>query len=46
MIEWDDKYSVGISMIDEEHKEFIGILNKAIVAKQNNNNQGGIERND
>jgi hemerythrin len=38
MIEWDDKYSVGISMIDEEHKEFIGIANKAIVAKQNNNN--------
>ena len=25
-------------MIDEEHKEFIGIANKAIVAKQNNNN--------
>lgn len=38
MIEWDDKYSVGVSTIDEEHKEFIGILNKAIVAKQHNNN--------
>lgn len=38
MIEWDDKYSVGVSTIDEEHKEFIGILNKAIVAKQYNNN--------
>ena len=36
MIKWDDKYSVGISMIDEEHKKFIGILNKAIFAKEHN----------
>ncbi len=34
MIEWDDKYSVGISIIDEEHKKFIDIINKAIVAKE------------
>jgi|TARA_B100002003_G_C13994359_1_gene480324 hemerythrin len=38
MIEWVDKYSVGVSIIDEEHKEFVGIVNKAIVAKQNDNN--------
>ena len=38
MIEWDDKYSVGVTMIDEEHREFIGILNKAIAAKQNDSN--------
>ncbi len=38
MIEWEDKYSVGISMIDEEHKKLIGILNKAIFAKEHNDN--------
>jgi len=38
MIEWDDKYSVGISIIDNEHKKLIGIMNKAIAAKQNSNN--------
>jgi hemerythrin len=37
-IKWDDKYSVGISMIDEEHKKFIGILNKIIYAKEHNVN--------
>ena len=38
MIEWDNKYSVGISIIDEEHKQLIGIINKAIAAKQHSNN--------
>ncbi len=38
MIKWDDKYSVGISMIDEGHKKFIGILNNAIFAKEHNDN--------
>ena len=38
MIKWDDKYSVGISIIDEEHKKLIGILNKAIFAKGHNDN--------
>ncbi len=36
MLEWDDKYSVGISIIDEEHKKLFGILNKVIVAKEHN----------
>ena len=27
MIKWDDKYSVGVSKIDEEHKKFIDIIN-------------------
>ena len=40
MIKWEDKYSVGISMIDEEHKKLIGILNKAIFAKEHNDNPG------
>jgi hemerythrin len=38
MIEWDDKYSVGISIIDNEHKKLIGIINKAIVLEQNSCN--------
>ncbi len=38
MIKWSDKYSVGISIIDEEHKEFIDIINKAIFAKKHNDN--------
>ncbi len=38
MIERDDKYSLDVSMIDEEHKKFIGILNKAIFAKKHNDN--------
>jgi hemerythrin-like metal-binding protein len=42
-IKWDDKYSVGISMIDEEHKKLIGILNKAIFAKKHNDNPEEIQ---
>jgi hemerythrin-like metal-binding protein len=38
MIEWKDKYSVGISVIDKEHKKLVGILNKAIFAKEHNAN--------
>ncbi len=38
MIEWDDKYSVNISIIDEEHKKLIGMINKVITAKQHSNN--------
>ena len=34
MIEWDDKYSVGISRIDDEHKQFIDIINQAIATKE------------
>ncbi len=38
-IKWDDKYSVGISMIDEEHKKLIGIINKTIHAKEHCDNK-------
>ena len=38
MIEWEDKFSVGISMIDEEHKKLIDIINMAIIAKEHNVN--------
>lgn len=44
MIEWEEKYSVGISIIDEEHKELIRIMNAAIVAKQHSNNIGEISK--
>ncbi len=35
MIEWDDKYCVGISIIDKYHRKFIDTINKAIIAKEN-----------
>ncbi len=38
MITWKEKDSMGISMIDEEHKKLFGILNKVIVAKEHNGN--------
>ena len=42
MIKWDDKYSVNVSIIDEEHKILINIINEAILAKQYNNNPRSI----
>ncbi len=36
MIEWNKIYSLGISEIDEEHIKLIGIINKAILAKEHN----------
>ena len=38
MIEWEDKFSVGISIIDQEHKKLIDILNKASFANERNDN--------
>lgn len=43
MIEWSDKYSVNVSIIDKEHKDFIGIVNKVTVAKQHNYSQKEVE---
>ena len=43
IIAWDDKYnSVGISIIDEEHKKLIDIVNKATYIKQHDNNPRAI----
>ncbi len=39
MIEWDDKYCFGISIINKEHKTIIDVVNKAIVAKQYRHNR-------
>ncbi len=38
MTKWNNKYSVGISILDEEHKEFIDIINTAVAIKENNGN--------
>ena len=38
MLEWDDKYSVNVSLIDEQHKKVFEIINKAVAAKQHSGN--------
>ncbi len=43
MVEWGDKFSVGISMIDEGHKKLIDILNKIIYAKEHSDNKEELE---
>lgn len=42
MIEWNDKYSIGISIIDNEHKTLINIMNKAIALEQDSSNSNEI----
>ena len=39
MIEWGDKYSVGISIIDEQHKKLIETINKASMVEISSNSQ-------
>ena len=34
MLEWDDKYSVGISIIDEQHKKLFDLINRTLYAKE------------
>lgn len=36
-IKWDENYSVKISLIDEEHRNFLEIINDAILTKQRDN---------
>ncbi len=38
-IKWNNKYCVGISIIDEQHKKLFGIINKTIDAKEHNDNE-------
>ncbi len=33
MIKWNDKYSVNISLIDEQHKKLFELINKANIAE-------------
>ena len=37
MFKQNDKHKVNISIIDEDYKKFINIINKAVVAKQQSN---------
>ena len=34
MIRWNKEYNINISIIDVDHKRFVDIVNKAIIAKQ------------
>jgi hemerythrin-like metal-binding protein len=47
MIKWNDKYSVNISLIDEQHKKLFELINKAnivnIVEELNNNTKDVLE---
>ena len=42
-MEWDDKYCVGISIIDKYHKDFIDTINKTIIVKENNDDPEGVK---
>lgn len=42
MIKRNDKYSVGISTIDGEYKEFIDMINKVIDTKEHNDEPGEV----
>ncbi len=43
-IKWNNKYCVGISIIDEEHKNLFGFLNKAIDAKEHSDNKEELKK--
>ncbi len=38
-VKWNNKYCVGISIIDEQHKKLFGFLNKTIDAKEHSDNK-------
>ncbi len=37
MIEWKQSFSVGVDLIDEDHKILIGLVNACLVAAQSGN---------
>ncbi len=43
-IKWNNKYSVGISIIDEQHKKLLGFLNKTIDAKGHSDNKEELKK--
>ncbi len=38
MIEWNEKYSLDVPEIDEDHKKLIDIINKAVLSKEHDDN--------
>jgi hemerythrin-like metal-binding protein len=42
-IKWSNRYCTGIPTIDGEHRELLGILNKAIDAKEHSDNKEELE---
>ncbi len=44
MIKWDNKISFGISIIDKEHRKFIDVINRAFVAKEQNDNPKEVQK--
>ncbi len=38
MVEWNYKHNVDISIINEEHKQLLNMINETIALKQHNNN--------
>lgn len=38
-VSWDDKYKVGIKIIDEQHKHFIGLLNALYKTLESKNHE-------
>ena len=36
-IKWDDNYSVGVKVIDKQHKHFVGLLNTLYESLESNN---------
>ncbi len=43
MIKWDNKFSLGISIIDKEHRNFIDAVNKSFVEMEQNYNPVAIK---
>ena len=41
-VKWNNKYCVGISIIDEQHKKLFSFLNKTIDAKEHSDNKEGL----
>ncbi len=44
LIQWDDRFSVGVGLIDQQHKKLFSIINDLIVAKENQQEQQVIEK--